>query len=138
MRRLRLLALSSLFLLAGCAGLAGDSARERALLPALRSAWPGVAADVQRGVNDGLDDGDLTAAASDALVASGDHLGASLSSTLEEAKTVTGAEWPVLHPWAARGVIDRVDDGEVGPGVAVSLNERILQFDAAIDALQGR
>jgi hypothetical protein len=44
----------------------------------------------------------------------------------------------MLHPWAARGVIDRVDDGEIGPGVAVSLNERILQFDAAIDALQGR
>lgn len=137
MRR-AILALSTLLILVGCAGLAGDTARERALLPALRSAWPGVAADVKRGINDGIDDGDLSKAAADVLFESGDHLGQSLSTTIKEAKEVTGVEWPVLHPWAARGVIDRVDDNEIGTGVAASLNERIIQFDAAIDALQGR
>jgi hypothetical protein len=137
MRR-AILALSTLLLVVGCAGSAGNAARERALLPALRSAWPGVEADVQRGVNDGLDDGDLTGSASDALMASADRLEKSLSATIEEAKSVTGKEWPALHPWAARGVMDRVDDGEIGAGVAASLNERIVQFDAAIDALQGR
>lgn len=48
---------------------------------------------------------------------------------------VAPGEWPKLHPWAVRGVMDRVDDGQISPGVAVSLNERIEQFDAAIDAL---
>jgi len=107
-------------------------------LPALRSAWPGVEADVQRGVNDGLDDGDLKGEAANALVASSDRLEASLSTNLDDARAVTTIEWPLIHPYALRGVLDRVDDGDIGAGVAASLNERITQFDAAIDALGGR
>ena len=138
MKRLKWLALSCLLLASGCAGSSGNAARERALLPALRSAWPGVEADVQRGVNDGLDDGDLKGEAANALVASSDRLEASLSTNLDDARTVTSIEWPLIHPYALRGVLDRVDDGDIGAGVAASLNERITQFDAAIDALGGR
>lgn len=138
MRRMKWLALSCLLLASGCAGSSGNAARERALLPALRSAWPGVEADVQRGVNDGLDDGDLQGEAASALIASADRLEESLSTNLDDARAATTIEWPLIHPYALRGVLDRVDDGDIGAGVAASLNERITQFDAAIDALGGR
>lgn len=135
MRRLKYLALSVL-ILGGCAG-TGDVARERALLPALRSAWPGVEADVTRGIADGVEDSDITVGAADGLIASSQKLGDVLGQTLAEARAVAPMEWSILRPWAMRGVDDRVDDREISTGVAVSFNERITQFDAAIDKLQG-
>lgn len=110
--------------------------REKALLPTLQSRWPAVEADVTRGITDGLDDGDLTAKASDDLVASSHRLGDALDLPLAEARVTAPVEWEILHPWAARGVIDRMDDGQIGPGGAVSFNERIKQFDAAIERLE--
>ena len=138
MKLLKWLALSCLVLASGCAGSSGDAARERALLPSLQLAWPAVEDDIQRGVLDGVEDGDLSKSKSEALLASANRLEASLSEDLNQARSVTAFEWPIVHPWASRGVIDRLDDGQIGPGVAESFDERIKNFDEGVRKLQAQ
>jgi len=138
-RRTRLsmlaLALLAFVIVAGCAGTSGDLASERALLPPLRNAWPKVEADIVRGVQDAVADDDLAPSAADDLLWSADRLESSLD-FLDQARAIAPVEWPRLHPFAKRGVDDRVDDGELDLGPAGSFLERIKQFDAGIAKLQ--
>lgn len=119
----------------GCAHF-GNTARERALLPALRSAWIGVEEDLDRGINDGMEDGAIDSGTAALLHVDAQALEDGLHASVDEAQAAA-IRWPGLDSWAHRGVEDRVNDGENSAGVAESRHERIRQFAAALVELGG-
>jgi len=125
---------------AGCAmlGAAGHQARELVTVPSIVQAWPGVEADVLRGVNDAVEDGDLTLQAGNAEVARTQEWDEAMALRDRDFIVVLrAADWARFEALAGRGIQDRLEDGEVGPGVAASLAERVEQFDRALAALAG-
>lgn len=126
--------LITLLLAAALGGCAGTAAREHVALPAARTAYESVINDVERGIADGLADGELNQTQADALNAQAQQLRIALAfNDLDEAApAIVAAAWPVLKPWAERGVADRLEDGEIGPGVAASFTERINNFTEAL------
>lgn len=126
-----------LLIACGCAALGtGDSTREKALIP-LRASWPGVSSDVERGIQDGIDDGDLPAEGASDLRNAAQAIEATLRANDLEAVQESTIRWASLRPWGDRGIDDRIDDQEIAEGAGKSLTERLNQFDAAITALQG-
>lgn len=109
----KVLALASCALLAACWGL---SARQKALLPAIQGAWPGVKADLERGVPR-LD-------AEIAALEVGINEGAP--------KKIAAVEWPRLAASAIAGAAARVEKGEISVGVAASLGERVSNFGESL------
>ncbi len=117
-------------LLAGCVGPA-----KRGLQSVTLDAWEEVRADVERGVADGDTDGELNADERAGLSRTITDLTVALHSEEIQPGDLV-ALWAALKPWAERGIADRVDDGEIGAGVAESFRERLTQFDAAIVTLE--
>ena len=107
-------------------------ARDEALLPAMNLAWTGVRADLERGLDDAVEDGDLVDRASlDLLVVQ-----------LEEALDSGSRGQLLLVPWAStllpyaeRGIQDRIDDGQMSDMVAESLRERLRNFTVGFGQL---
>jgi hypothetical protein len=108
--------LAAYLALLACAGVA---ARQHTLLPAMKSAWPGVAADVERGA---------ALAAVDVVAEVG-----SVTIALESGHRghLLVVDWPRLRQLALDGINARAIAGEIGPGVASSLRERLRLFDEA-------
>ena len=104
----------ALFLIAACAG---TTARTEALLPAMRQAWVGIRPAVERHITS-IDD--LTynqaLAAADAALASGEPV------------SFASVAWQLIDESHEADVARRVKAGEIGPGVAESLRERLAQF----------
>jgi len=96
------------------AACAGSTARKKALVPAVQSAWTGIAKDAS-----GHDPTEL--ATFDAAIKSGD---------IAALKTVTQL-WPGIQASALSGIDARVTAGEISEGVALSLRERIKNFNEA-------
>lgn len=131
-RRTLFLALSLVALVA-CIG---PRAKGPALFPPAALAWPAVESDYQRGVADGVADGDLAALAAEDLLHKGEALGAALEvRSVEQLRLVPWAT--TMSPWATRGIADKLEDGEIGPGVADSLREQLVNFTETINRLQG-
>lgn len=110
---------------------AGIHAREQTLIPAMQLAWKGIQVDVVVGIEN-LEDEPAkqilrteVAAMTDAL-SSGDR------------ERVISVDWPMLSGTALVGIRLRVNAGEIGPGVAESLRERIRVFDESWRKLQER
>jgi len=122
-----------LTLLTACAG---TRARDNVLLPAMQLAWPGVAKDVEHGVVDGEQQGDLNAASADVLRAGAASMGAALE--VGDRFEVLAVDWASLRGMALRGIVVRVARGEIGAGVAGSLRERVAQFNASFLKLGAR
>jgi len=123
-----------LFIGAATTGCVSPQAKERVLAPAVELAWPGVRDDLQRGISDGLEDGEIDEETAAGLSDQVFDIGVALAEDDFEALGL--APWEALEVWADRGVQDRVDDGEIGPGVAVSRIERIDQFGRGLDRLR--
>ncbi len=113
-------------------------ARDEALLPAAELAWGdsafGVRSDLERGIADAVEDGDL--AHSTAL----DVLVAKLDTVLDLGGSrvlLRQIPWEsTLRPYAARGIQDRVDDGEISQMIAdLSFTERLELFSQAFAQL---
>ena len=124
-----LLVLGTILFVCAFSSCAGTTARENVLFPAVKLAWTGVKADVDRGLS-------VTQMTE----------GAALSFSLAETKLDTAIQgddrtkvsvddWNLLQPFAWQGVDDRLAKNEVGPNVAESLRERIVQFNRSIRAL---
>jgi hypothetical protein len=105
------------------------------LFPPAQLTWPAVQEDLQRGIADGVEKGDLPSEASNTLLAECQQLGAALNA--RDLEAVRQAPWSLLEPWADRGIADKLADGEIGPGVAVSLREQLGNFTNTITNLQG-
>lgn len=126
-------AILSLLLFASCFG---SRAREHALEPAIRQAWEGVGSDVRRGISDAETDGDVSAPDLATITALEREL--ALAIEAEDERAVADVPFPILVPFAERGIQDRVDDEEISSGVAQSLLERLRQFEEALLALRRR
>lgn len=122
-----------LLLLASCSGL---TARQEALLPAMRLAWPGVSADIDRGVSDGVTTGRLTAEQASALLAARDAFTAALDSG--DTMALASISWVPLQAEAVAGIMARVTLGEASTGVAQSLTERLRNFSESLFLLLER
>jgi hypothetical protein len=100
---------------------AGDTARQKALLPAMRMAWTNVKLDLERGIppvpeqiavlSGALDTG-TTAAFKRAL-----------------------ADWPTAAAAANAGFDARIAAGELTTGTAESLRERLRNFGESISVM---
>ena len=117
----------SVVLMLGMTSCIASKARENSLLPAMNLAWTGVHADIERGVSDAIQDGDLT----DRIQIDFEivKLEVALESGLaSDFRTVSWLD--TLEPYGRRGIEDRVADGEMSDMVAESLRERLRNFTA--------
>lgn len=106
-----------------------------ALFGPARMTWPAVADDYTRGIDDGEEDGDLNEQAADILRALGGDLGAALER--ESVTDVRVIPWAAsMDVWARRGIVDKVEDGEIGQGVAASLSEQLSNFSETITQIK--
>jgi len=121
-------------LLASCIG---TRARNDALMPAVRMAWPEVRVDFDRGVADGINDGDLTEMAAIGLRSEADRLNNAITSG-DRIALINVLYDTEIRPWAGRGITAALDAGEIGPNGALLLQERLGNFSAAILVLQER
>lgn len=133
MNRLTLSVALVVGLLASCMS---SRARDQGLLPAARLSWGsssmGVRADIERGVNDAVADGELADPADlNTMIASLDSALAAGDRT-----QLVKITWASLEPYGQRGIQDRIDDGEMDPMVALSLRERLTNFGFALSKLQ--
>lgn len=129
--------LLAIVMMASLTSCLSQRARDEALLPAAELAWgdsaSGVRSDLERGIADAVEDGDLLdSAALDALVLDLDEV-LSLGGSRVLLRQIP---WDVLRPYAARGIQDRVDDGEISQMIAdLSFTERLEQFSLAFAQL---
>lgn len=116
--------------LASCSTLFGNE--DEALFPPLDLAWEGVYEDIERGLQDGIADGDLSPEGlSDALATASE-----LEDAIEDEESDGLRDlWLDLKPWAERGIADRVEDDEIVEGAAASLLERVRLFNESVNAL---
>lgn len=98
-------------------------------------AWPAVERDYERGIQDGVEDHELSAASAGVLLQDGATLGKVIDTKDREA--LMAVPWDAMSHWANRGIQDKLEDGEVGPGVAASLREQLVNFTETIHRLQG-
>jgi hypothetical protein len=104
-----------------------SKARENALLPAMNLAWPGVHADIERGVADAqLPDRSMV----DFEIV---KIEVALDSGL--AADFRVVSWGVLEPFGQRGINDRIADGEMSEMVAESLRERLRNFGVGLSKM---
>lgn len=109
--------------LAACSGL---TARQEALLPAMKLAWAGVEADLSRGIEESLLAQRIEPTAADAQRQAVVRLGGGLAAG--NPATVASVAWAPLAESARFGFDQRVSRNEISTGVAGSLSERIRLF----------
>jgi len=114
MRTFSRIGILAALLIAACAG---TTARTEVLLPAMQQAWAGIRPAVARYIAT-IDDQvhNAALAAADASMQSGNPV------------DVAGVSWQLLDDAHESDVAKRLAAGEIGPGVADSLRERLTQF----------
>lgn len=113
-----------------------DQVKQAAQFPAAMVAWAGVRADYDRGLADGVTKGELTSLAQEKLVATADQLAVALNA--KDPSALRAIPWTIImRPWADRGIHVKLSDGSIGPTVAAELLERVVNFTATIESLQG-
>jgi hypothetical protein len=130
----RHLLLALVMLLPSCL-MASKSARNDTLMPAVALAWgnpeAGVQSDTLRGIHDAIDDRDLN----DAAILLGWTAQITMALELGDRPALQMIPWNQLAPYAARGIDDRVQDGQMVEQAAVFLRRRLDNFNAAYIAL---
>jgi hypothetical protein len=112
-----------LLMVAGCTGV---QIRDNVLLPLASEIYEHVYPQIELGLADAVQDGDLTQEGADLLLAQADALREALRG--QDRTQILAIDWNSLEAWAARGVQDMIDDGTISPGVATSLLQRIVNF----------
>lgn len=115
----------------------GNRARQDALGPIAQDIWPNVQVDFERGLADGLADGDLNEQGAAVLNNFAQALGASLQAG--DRIALGGVPWATeMAPWAVRGIDTALAAGELGPNGANILRQRLSNFTEVILTLQGK
>lgn len=125
-------------LLTSCAG---DRTRQEALLPAMQMAWPQVQYDYEYGVLDGLEADEINDTEWEMWVARGESLSVALGLgvTLDESvPSIETTPWDTMEPWAVRGIQAQLNDGELGANGAMIIVQRLHNFTAAMEIMQGK
>lgn len=89
------------------------------MIPAMQSAWTGIRADIMKSEAPPTD----VIALMDAAIRDGDRVALSF------------IDWTILKAAAVEGIKARVAAGEIGPGVALSLHERLIRFTISYEHL---
>ncbi len=113
-----------------CAGCLGKQARERVALPAVVMATDGVEEDARRGA---AELPPIPRAAAEAQI---DAFVAPIEA--KDRRRIAAESWPLwpsVKDLALDGIAARETAGEVGPGVAASLRERVDRYDEALTKL---
>lgn len=106
-----------------------NQARQNVLLPAVSSAWIGVQSDLDRGLSDAVNDGEVVPPA---IIAAESTVVRSLAAS--NPLTLGSDSWILLQPYVVRGIHDRVEDGELSPLAEASLLERARLFGLALES----
>ena len=121
-------------ILSSCASI-GKTSRHEALFPAVAMAWgtvdAGVQADVVRGINDAVEDGDFLDGT--VLLSYVDSMSAAIEA--EDTLALGLVPWDTLKQFAERGIDDRVEDNEMVEAAADFLRRRLVNFDEAVRVL---
>lgn len=126
--------LAPLLLLMSCAGL---TARQQALLPAMKMSWPPISADVRVGIQDGLSTNRLTVLQGAERITYVDRMDTAVAAG--NAEDIAAIPWAPLSDEAHAGIDVRVRRGEISPGVGQSLKERVRNYaEAQLVFLQRR
>lgn len=126
------LACALAFSFASCVGPKVDGI---ALFEPAQLAWPEIRADLEAGLAYGVNEGELTVPAAEALRDEAAKLEAALATT--NRNTLRLVPWPTLRPWASRGIDAQLARAEIGPGVAESFQESLRNFDELMGRLRG-
>lgn len=122
-----------LLALGACTGL---SARQEALLPALRLAWPGVETDVRSGIEESALSNRLPPPAIEVQRSALARLGQALAAG--DPPTLATVDWTALSDSANHGLNQRVARGEISLGVSGSLRERLRNFGEGLSVFLER
>lgn len=106
-----------------------------ALFEPAQLAWSSVAQDVEFGLVDGLEHGDLEPTGADSLRVWLIDVGLAIKTKNRD--DLRMSSWPLLKPWATRGIQAQADAGSIGPGVADSFREHLSNFDQIMTKLRG-
>ncbi len=109
-----------------------EKVRDEALVPSAQLLWASVEKDVDRGIADAVEDGDLEDRTD--LDAEVQRISDVLDAGASRAD-MGGLSWYLLRPYAERGIQDRIDDGEIHELVAPSLLERVANFTFLVERL---
>jgi hypothetical protein len=137
-RTLRTFLLPSLLVfLASCShSCSGITARQEALLPALRTAWVNVKLDVERGIDSGRTTDRLDESQGALLRTQLANFDAAVTEGIPA--KIAAAPWAPLRAEAEEGITYRVNQGQIGTGVASSLRERLRNFTEAVNKFLAR
>ena len=128
----------SLLLLLAVAACVGTKAREKVLMPAVAGAWKGVRSDIDKGIADAKEAGDLTEPVEAVLQVQLDNFDKSIEAEDRVALGALRPAWPSFRKYAERGITRRIKDGEIGVGVSQSLLLRLAEFEDAFTKLTDR
>lgn len=106
---------------------AGMKARENVLVPAMKMAWVGISSDIDASIS-------LLTVDAASIVRSKQKLMADVLDA-GDIPRILMLDWRILHGAALIGIILRLKRGEIGPGVAASLRERLRMFTRALEEL---
>ncbi|MBC8117139.1 MAG: hypothetical protein H7062_22320 [Candidatus Saccharimonas sp.] len=101
----------------------GEKARETASWPAVRSTWPDVRKDVERG---------FTTAQPNEIVPTNLVVKMNGATEQESHTAILGVDWASLEPWGRRGI----EAAPFSEGIKVSLREQLKQFNISVLQLQ--
>lgn len=121
----------------------GRKVDDLALFKPAAAAWSGgeedpngIKQDFERGLADGVEDGELAPDSAAILRMEGEGLGVALDN--QDRAALRGIPWPTMREWAARGIEDKAQDGEIGPQVADILHGRLDDFSNVLQRIMSR
>lgn len=126
---IRSLPLIALLLVSSCTGI---TARNEALLPAMNLVWVRVLPQVEAGI--AISEVDASIKAS--YQGQADAMTQALASGKRQ--DLISIDWYLLRSLAEGHIRKRISDGEIGPGVAASLVERLDRFQEALVLVNSR
>lgn len=107
-----------------------SATKEKVMMPSIVQVWPAVKADIERGLEVSI----IDTSELDRLTGQIQILDTSFKNN--DLDTLQEVEWMDLAPYAEKGIQDRIQQGEISEGVAVSFRERILRFSHVMGMLQ--
>lgn len=120
---MRVFLVLTLALLSGCTA---AEVRDNILIPLAAEVYEHIYIEIERGLADAVEDGDLTPEGAEFLLMEARAFREALRSG--DLDRILDVPWNLLEPWATRGVQKLVDDGKISPAVATSLYRRIVNF----------
>ena len=109
----------------------GVHVRDATLIPAVQMAWTSIKVDIELGISDAVEHGDLND--SDELFNISCNMDMAVKSGIRN--DIMAAPYNIIEPYAYRGIGVKIEKGELTEQTAEFLFERLTNFRHAIDKL---